>query len=212
VVDDLYAGRASKDDLLAAVSAKGFDVSGMDTFGSILYEEAAKNPGIKAILTTRDPDKWAESLSLTVGLHYGWFQMRPFRWIPVFRKLGPFFQHQITLLTNGRPDEPTNRAAMKEAKADHERRVRSAFPPSQLLVWSATEGWPPLCEFLELGDRCPSTPFPNANNRATMVGITWALFAMTWIWPLVFLAPLALLAGAVRCCCGSRTPTKKKAA
>ena len=32
----------------------------------------------------------------------------------------------------------------------------------RLLVWSAAEGWEPLCEFLEVP--VPDTPFPHVND------------------------------------------------
>ena len=36
-------------------------------------------------------------------------------------------------------------------------------PPERLLVFSADQGWEPLCQFL--GVPVPQTPFPNVNDR-----------------------------------------------
>ena len=39
--------------------------------------------------------------------------------------------------------------------------VKATVPAERLLVYSVTEGWEPLCEFL--GHPVPDTPFPHAN-------------------------------------------------
>jgi hypothetical protein len=40
--------------------------------------------------------------------------------------------------------------------------VKATVPGDRLLVWSASEGWEPLCEFLELP--VPAIPFPHLND------------------------------------------------
>ena len=44
----------------------------------------------------------------------------------------------------------------------HNEEVKRDVPPERLLVWSVTEGWEPLCEFLEVP--VPDEPFPHAND------------------------------------------------
>ena len=41
--------------------------------------------------------------------------------------------------------------------------VTAAIPAERLLVFDVTEGWDPLCEFLELP--VPRTEFPRVNNH-----------------------------------------------
>lgn len=41
--------------------------------------------------------------------------------------------------------------------------VKAAVPADRLLVFSADQGWGPLCEFL--GVPTPETAFPNVNDR-----------------------------------------------
>jgi hypothetical protein len=52
--------------------------------------------------------------------------------------------------------------------------VKNSVPPEQLLVFSADQGWVPLCEFL--GVPVPESKFPNVNDRPeimkTVHGIT----------------------------------------
>jgi hypothetical protein len=45
---------------------------------------------------------------------------------------------------------------------EHVARVKAAIPPERLLVFEASHGWAPLCEFL----RCPvpEVPFPRVNS------------------------------------------------
>ena len=50
-----------------------------------------------------------------------------------------------------------------EAMNRHNDEVKRTVPPERLLVWSVTEGWGPLCEFLELP--VPEEPFPHINDR-----------------------------------------------
>jgi sulfotransferase family protein len=45
----------------------------------------------------------------------------------------------------------------------HNEEVERNVPPERLLVWSAREGWEPLCGFLELS--VPELPFPHINDR-----------------------------------------------
>ena len=47
-------------------------------------------------------------------------------------------------------------------------RCASAIPPERLLVWKVTEGWEPLCEFLEVP--VPDEPLPHENDAETFRG------------------------------------------
>jgi hypothetical protein len=40
--------------------------------------------------------------------------------------------------------------------------VQDTVPADRLLVWSVSDGWEPLCEFLEVP--VPDTPFPHLND------------------------------------------------
>jgi hypothetical protein len=55
---------------------------------------------------------------------------------------------------------------MQQMLAHHEA-VKQSIPPERLLVWDVTEGWEPLCEFLEVD--VPDDPFPHANDRDTFL-------------------------------------------
>jgi hypothetical protein len=45
---------------------------------------------------------------------------------------------------------------------EHEKAVVAEAPPERLLVYEASEGWQPLCDFL--GCDVPDEPFPRVNT------------------------------------------------
>lgn len=52
---------------------------------------------------------------------------------------------------------------------DHYERIRNATPKDRLLEWEITQGWEPLCKFLNLP--VPDEPFPRANDSDNFVKI-----------------------------------------
>jgi hypothetical protein len=56
-------------------------------------------------------------------------------------------------------DDPT---AMMDAFVRHNDAVRRAIPANQLLEWTPTDGWDPICE--RLGLPVPNEPFPVTNT------------------------------------------------
>jgi hypothetical protein len=47
--------------------------------------------------------------------------------------------------------------------------VKGCVPAGQLLVYRVTEGWDPLCEFLDV--EAPAQPFPRVNTRGGFKGM-----------------------------------------
>ena len=62
----------------------------------------------------------------------------------------------------GHPTGAADRAVLTPQRA-----VKRTVPPERLLVWEVTEGWEPLCEFLEVD--VPDEPLPHANDRDTFL-------------------------------------------
>lgn len=60
----------------------------------------------------------------------------------------------------------TDRDAAIARYEAHIEEVRAALPPERLLIFSADQGWEPLCAFLDLP--VPEADFPNVNNREDM--------------------------------------------
>ena len=55
-----------------------------------------------------------------------------------------------------------DRAHSLEVFRAHEAEVKSAIAPGRLLVFEASQGWEPLCDFL--GAPVPAEPYPHANS------------------------------------------------
>ena len=71
-----------------------------------------------------------------------------------------------------------SRDAARERYLEHEREVREVVPPEQLLVFRATDGWEPLCDFLGLD--VPNEPFPRVNERRQMRRTMNGMFLMAY--------------------------------
>jgi hypothetical protein len=49
---------------------------------------------------------------------------------------------------------------------DHIEDVKKQVPADKLLIFSADQGWKPLCDFL--GKEVPASPFPKVNEKSEM--------------------------------------------
>ncbi|MCB9082368.1 MAG: sulfotransferase family protein [Lewinellaceae bacterium] len=126
-------------------------------------------PEAKVILTVRDPEKWYESASKTIlreppALLVFIFRLlgalspraanipKVLNWIQRFLK-GPngFFQGKIN-----------DRAFMIDFFQQWNAEVIRTVPPEKLLVFSAGDGWEPLCQFLQVP--VPDVPYPHSNR------------------------------------------------
>ena len=57
--------------------------------------------------------------------------------------------------------------SMKQAMERFNDEVQQTVPADRLLVWSVSDGWEPLCNFLDLP--VPDTPFPHLNDSGEFV-------------------------------------------
>ena len=122
--------------------------------GAAFWRELADYyPDAKVVLTVRDPQDWCDSVFATIrnrikdtdGEWGDWV-----RSIVVDRDL------------DGDIDDPEH---MQACFVRHNDDVCAAIPADRLLVYEVTEGWEPLCAFLDLP--VPDVPFPNTNDRAS---------------------------------------------
>jgi len=193
-----------------SLTATGFD-SFVDNPASDLWaSQLQHSPNAKVVLTVREPEAWAESwLHLKNDPHGTLWQRAPFKWISPFRQLR-IVQEMIHFSGCGRApcSVEGDVAQLEEAARRFSARiaaVRARVPPAQLLVFDPSEGWAPLCHFLEVS-HCPEHPFPHVNTRAAshlereqVAQRKWLMVrtadAVTLLWPL---APAGLLFCAVR--------------
>jgi hypothetical protein len=131
-------------------------------------------PDAKVLLSVRDPEAWERSFRETIwsmghgeSLHHLLSRARTL--------VDPAWQHYVAFVERmfwspegtfaGGHERPEQ---LIEAMARHNEEVKRTVPAERLLVWEATEGWEPLCDFL--GVEVPSEPLPHANDRETFLG------------------------------------------
>lgn len=115
-------------------------------------------PDAKVILTTRDPEDWYESILRTIlpSSIIGRTE-DPDR----LGRMGSEIIYKIVL-----QDLFSGRLADKEFSIDlfrrHQKEVIDTIPAHRLLVYEASEGWGPLCDFV--GVKVPNATYPHGNT------------------------------------------------
>lgn len=117
---------------------------------------AAFYPDAKVLLSVRDPGQWFESTQATIFSPASLERLSASPMATFFRK--------TTLTAFG--DHIHDREFMIMEFNRHNAEVRGSVPPDRLLVYEASQGWEPLCRFLDVP--VPSTPFPRRNSREEM--------------------------------------------
>ena len=130
-------------------------------------ELRAASPGAKVVLTRRDPEAWYTSMSATILETLD---------RPVDDDADPLMvDHQLMtrkLILDRTFAGDVSREHALEVLAAHEQNVIASVSPTELLVYDVTEGWEPLCAFLDVP--VPDEPFPNTNTTSdfrTMAGL-----------------------------------------
>lgn len=122
-------------------------------------------PDAKVLLTLhpKGAEAWYESTIDTIYFTENVWQFKVLEWTTPFgRKFGGMSRKLIWWrMLKGAMDD-RNRAIAQYRQ--HIEDVKAAVPADRLLVYSADQGWNPLCEFL--GVPVPPGPFPNVNDRA----------------------------------------------
>ena len=118
-------------------------------------------PDAKVILTVRDPDKWYRSITETIyplsTLMPGWLGLVIPR-LRGFLKIARRIPWENTF--HGRIEDP---AYAKRIFNEHMVTVKDTIAPERLLVYEISEGWEPLCNFLNVPVPL-ETPFPRVNE------------------------------------------------
>jgi hypothetical protein len=110
-------------------------------------------PDAKVILSRRDAGKWFESVNATI--------LKPeVNAMMALSPMGPMLNANIWRLFDGRLDDRQHMMACFEK---HCAEVIDGVPPDRLLVFEASQGWEPLCEFL--GVPVPEVPYPHVNSK-----------------------------------------------
>ena len=145
----------------------GFE-STVDWPGSFFYRELIETyPDAKVLLSVRDGDSWARSMRDTIwGIFYGDILIRHLS--DARAMVDPKWRSYLELMremwrqSGLMEGADTSSEYMAAAAERYHEEVRRTVPADRLLVWSAGDGWEPLCEFL--GVPAPEMPFPHLND------------------------------------------------
>ena len=150
----------------------GFNSSADWPCGHFFGELADFYPDAKVLLSVRKPESWEPSFRETI-----WTMTKGDTLMPLLSnaraQIDPRWKDYLALVERmfwgpqgvfAAGDTPD--LMMQQMLAHHEA-VKQSIPPERLLVWDVTEGWEPLCEFLEVD--VPDGPFPHANDRDTFL-------------------------------------------
>ena len=122
-------------------------------------EIAAHYPDAKVLLTLRDAESWFASVHATI---YPVIESWPAREPGHFRDTMEMAAEIIVAQTfGGRLDDRDHALAVYRA---HGEAVRRTIAPERLLAYDVSEGWEPLCAFLEVP--VPDEAFPRTNTSA----------------------------------------------
>lgn len=126
-------------------------------------------PDAKVLLSVRSGESWAASMRETVwGVLYGSDLQRHMsdarscidpEWRDCMNMLREMWQ--ASGLLNG---DATTAESMAAAMEAYNQDIIASVPADRLLVWTASEGWGPICEFLGLP--VPDVEFPRVNDKA----------------------------------------------
>lgn len=122
------------------------------------------NPDAKVVLTLhpKGAEAWYESTIDTIYFTEKLWQFKVLELLTPFgRKFGDMSRKLIWQRSH--KGTMTDREKAIAHYHQHIEDVIAAVPPEQLLVFSADQGWEPLCKFL--GVPVPKKPFPNVNDR-----------------------------------------------
>jgi hypothetical protein len=147
----------------------GFN-STVDWPGGYFYRQLIDfYPEAKVVLSVRDPASWERSMRQTVwSVRHGESLIRLLssaqgcinpRWAGFLNMIDRLLWEGDGTFASGAAESEE----MIEVMLRHNEQVKRDVPAERLLVWSVTEGWEPLCEFLDLP--VPAMPFPHINDR-----------------------------------------------
>lgn len=116
-------------------------------------ELASYYPDAKVILTVRDANSWFESTNETIhSVEFaGFIKNTPF---------GEMIQKTIWDVLENRMQD---REYMVDFFEKRSAEIMNSIAPERLLVYQVSDGWGPLCEFLDVP--VPNFDFPRINSR-----------------------------------------------
>ena len=131
---------------------------------SVWHELSIAFPGARVIHTERPEDEWWASYAATINkfwIHRERLDLPP--------PIAAIFETIDEVLVRGVFGGTDRKRALAAYRRNNEK-VRDTIPADRLLVFTPSDGWAPLCRFLDVA--APATDFPRRNAREEF----WALF------------------------------------
>jgi Sulfotransferase domain len=129
-------------------------------------------PDAKVLLSVRDGEAWVRSMRATVwGMLHGDSVIHHVS--DARAVLDPLWQRYIALMrriswqedTGVLAGETSTDAGLAAVMNRWNEEVKCTVPAERLLVWDLSEGWEPLCDFLEVD--VPADPLPRLNDTVS---------------------------------------------
>lgn len=127
--------------------------------GILVAEDLIKAyPEAKVILTTRDVDAWLRPMRNWVDPAHKW---KSLDWLAPWEPtvIGPWWKYYCF---QRRLRQQLTLEGERQAFLNHYALVRNMVPPERLLDFNVSEGWDPLCDFLDIAK--PDFDFPHVSN------------------------------------------------
>ena len=168
---------------------KGGYQSACEMPSSVYWKETMKAyPDAVVILNMRDPEKWYKTWMETVAFTQPDFDECPFGvrvaegvglHLPPMPSLKNFAAMSFRTITMDAFHGDLSKKNMIREYNRHVEEVRSSCPPKKLLEFSYSDGWEPLCKFLNVP--IPNVPIPNLNDTAVIRKRVFAMNIIGWI-------------------------------
>ena len=134
-------------------------------------ELIAAYPEAKIILNVRDANKWLQSMQKSLFTVFNWRSWRILRYTDP-SLTGRHREHDELIWRVFCGNDQGEKC--RQAFINHNYYVQKRVPPERLLTYEVSEGWEPLCRFLDVP--VPHKPFPFINSSDQFL----AAFASLW--------------------------------
>lgn len=142
--------------------------SQVDWPGAAVWRELARDfPDARMILSVRDPDEWFDSVQQTIMPFVAGRGQHPDAHANSIADMA--YRLIVDGIFDGRLDDRAHATGVFKRHIDE---VKATIAPERLLVFSAKDGWEPLCRFL--GRPVPAITFPHLNSSRQFRDKEWA--------------------------------------
>jgi hypothetical protein len=152
-----WAARVAGEDVDWAEVFSGYTAQVDFPGAAVWHELSIAFPDAKVIHTERPEEDWWASYSKTIGKFFAQRES-----LPLPPPIAAIFETMDKLLVTG-VFGGLDRASSIAAYRRNNERVRATIPADRLLIFTPSDGWEPICRFLDVP--VPDSDFPRSNAR-----------------------------------------------